>query len=73
MGMEREGRVAVQERAMAILPIEAAAARRRLQVMPEHMRREREEDAANGQCGGTHPGRVGDGGTNARNHVEPLT
>ena len=41
--MERAGRVTVQERAMLALMVEAAAARRRLQVLPDHRLWDRED------------------------------
>ena len=54
---------------MSTLMMEAAMAGRRLQELPEHMRCEREDPP----CFRYHPGRVGDGGTDASNHKEPLT
>ena len=69
-GMEWAGSVAVQERAMVILLIEAATARRRLQALLEHMLW---QGKAPQKSGVTQPGRVGDLGINARNHMEPLT
>ena len=54
MSKEGAGRMAVQDRAMLNLAMEAAAARRRLQALQEPCGVS--EGGVPGECGGAHPG-----------------